>query len=509
MAKKDKKAPVQEKISATEEISKKFKQSPGLYIGSVVILVLVVIAFVGGDFIAGGGLDGRRGDSTFGYYNGEPISYVYGNYLADRYHDLERRVRGPERDNNPWLMARIWRQAFEDSITHYAIMDMMKRSNYQVPNNKVDREVARLPMFQEEGRFSPILYRQMPESTRNALWRQEFERLTKLMYYSDYAGLLKSEGEADFIANMASNLRSFEMVSFRVDSFPESEYLSFAENNSSLFDSIHMSRITISSNERDARRVLESVTNGTITFEDASRNHSQDMYAERGGDMGRRFFFELEREITNPIERENIFKLRSGEISDVVSTVDGWAFFRIEHEHIQADFNDDFVKDRVRTYVRNFQRGRMEDWAIEQAEKFISDVNETGFINAAYLRNLERHSFGPLSINYGSVELFTSLDSFSMTGFTSQDLSALARNENFWKTAFSTPVNTPSQWLVHGNNVLVLYPMEETKADELSIDNIISMYTSWWLNYVSEQLMQQYFINSPRLEDRFWEVYFN
>ncbi|MCL2720389.1 MAG: SurA N-terminal domain-containing protein [Treponema sp.] len=509
MAKKDKKLPAEEKISATEEIYKKFKQRPGLYIGSVVILILVVIAFVGGDFIAGGGLDRRNRDLTFGYYDNVPITLIPGNYFSENLQNMERMFRAQGVDVNDFIIsAQIWRRAFEGTVTHTAILEMMRKSNYDVPKNKVDREVARLPFFQEDGRFSRTLYHQYPESTRNSIWRQEYEKLIKLMFFSDYSGLLKSEGEALFIANMSSPLRSFEMVAFKVDNFPESEYLSYAQNNSSLFNSIHMSRITLGSNEREARRVLSSVKDGITTFEDAAKNHSQDMYKENGGDMGRRFFYELDREIINPSDREAIFKLRNGEISDIVMTVDGWAFFRVENETIQANFNDEIVMDRVRTFIRNFERGKMEDWAIEQANEFISDAKENGFDNAARWRNMDRHAFGPLPVNYGGTELFTSLDSFSMTGFSSQELNTLARNENFWKIAFSAPVNTPSHWLVQGNNVIVLFPVEETTADELSIENTASMFTSWWLSYISEQLMQQFFINSSKFDDIFWEVYF-
>ena len=121
---------------------------------------------------------------------------------------------------------------------------------------------------------------------------------------------------------------------------------------------------------------------------------------------------------------------------------------------------------------------------------------------------MQRQSFGPLPMNYGSIELFPALDSFSVSGFSQQDLNSLARNESFWKTAFTTPVNTPSDWLVHGSNVIVLFPVEETEADDFTLGNISSMFTSWWLSYISEQLMQQYFILHPKMEDNFWQVYF-
>jgi parvulin-like peptidyl-prolyl isomerase len=389
---------------------------------------------------------------------------------------------------------------------HTAVLQIMKRSNFTVPDKIVDREMAKRPEFQEYGRFSQTLYRQVSESRRLSTRRQEQERLTSAMFSSDLNNLLMSENEAKFIADMASPLRSFEMVSFRVDNFPDSEYLSFAQENSALFNSIHMSSITVAS-EREARRIRSSITDGTITFEDAARNHSQDFNNERGGDMGSRFLFELDGEM-GILDRQTIYALRRGEISDIVEVADGWAFFRIENELVQADFNDANVMDRVRTYMRNFQRGQMEDWAIDRANEFIADALEEGFDNAARWHNLERHNFGPLPVNFGNLEIFPTLDSFSISGFSQQELGFLARNENFWKTAFSAPVNSPSQPLVQGNNVFVFLPTEETEADEFTTENITMIYT-WLINNIPELLLQQYFIHSDKMDDRFWEFYFN
>jgi hypothetical protein len=509
MANKNKKPVVQEKEPAFSEIQKKFKQNPGIYIGSVVILVLVTVTFIGGDFLSGGGFGGGGGDLTFGYYDRAPISYVPGNVFVQNLENITRTYQAQGIDISDFrISAQIWRQAFERAVTHTAVLQIMARSNYSVPERLVDREVARLPMFQEGGRFSPALYRQMSESTRLSLWRHEQEKLTMMMYFSDFAGLLVSGGEADFIARMSSPLKSFDMVSFRVDNYPDSEYLSYAMDNMNLFNSIHMSRITLGSGERDAARILASVRDGTITFEDAARNHSQDVFAERGGDMGSRMFYELDREILNPADRQAVYGLRRGEYSNVIMTTDGWAFFRVENELTPPDFEDEIVMDRVRSYVRNFQRGRMEDWAITRAREFIADVRESDFLNAARWSNLERRSFGPLPVNFGSVDFFTTLDSFTISGFSSQELRTLARNENFWRVLFSTQLLMPSEPLVHGNNVFVFYLTEETEADESSIEALKATYSAWWLDFITEQALQQYFLSSPKMEDRFWEVYF-
>ena len=509
MAKKDSKNHVNEKDSGLSEIMGKFKANPALYIGSVIILVLVVVTFVGGDFLSGGRRYVQKGgDLTFGYYDNVPISWVAGNRLSQYYDQLVRRYRDQIDLNNFQIAMSLWSQAFEAAAVNIAVLQEMKRSGYEPPEKVVDREVAKLSQFQDEkGNFSIFLYRQMSESSRLSLWRQVREELTAIQFYNDIFGLLIPAGEKEFITKMGSDMRSFGMVYFPVDDFPDSEYLSWARENADLFKSIHLSKITINSGERAAKKILESIKDGTTTFEDAARAQSQDNYADRGGDMGVQYAYDLERDITDEQARENIFSLGKGELSAVVKLDDRWVFFRIEDEIKPADFDDGAVMDRVRSYMRNYERGRMEDWAIARADEFIADAKEDGFDNTARRKSRERSNIGPLPINYGNVGLFTTLSEFNISALQERELSELSKNTNFWKTAFSTPLNTPSSPLVHGNKVLVFFPDLQIEIDKERADGISSMYSDYWLGSITEQSLQPFFMNSPRMKNNFWETY--
>ncbi|MCL2277104.1 MAG: peptidylprolyl isomerase [Treponema sp.] len=512
MAKKKDNAADKEKSSFFEEIGKKFKQSPGIYIGSVVILVLVVVTFLGGDLLSGGRFGGSGDDLTFGYYDRTPITYVPGNFLARNYNSIYNYYQSQGVDvSDFWTSAQMWRLAFEGALAHTAILEIMARSGYTVPDRFVDREVAKLAQFQDSGRFSEALFRATPESTRSALWRQEQESLIKNMFIYDYFSLMNPKGEAAFIANMATPIRVYEMVSFSINDYPDSEYLSFARGNSTLFNSIHLSKITISSSEREARRVLASIMDGTTTFEDAARNQSSDqVYAATGGDMGNRYYFELENDIPNTSDRNAIFNLRAGEISDIIVTSNGWSFFRIENAARTADFNDETVMDRVKLYVRGYERGRMDDWTISRARDFIAEARISGYEETALAWELERDVFGPLAVNYGDTDLFTPLNNFSVNNIDNSQFAALSRNENFWRTILSALYNDFSEPFVSGSDILVFIPTEETDTDEAFINNLETMFSSWWLAYVSEQIIQQYFVNSERAGDPsiFWNAFF-
>jgi len=510
MAQKDKKNAVVEKESASSEIARRFKQNPALFIGTVVVLVLVIVSFVLVPAIVPESTR-RGGDLTFGYYDKAPISWIPGNMFAQYYEQAVMELRAQGREMNDYrAAAEVWRQAYEAAVVHTAVLQMMKRSGYSVPVKTVDRNVAQHPAYQENGRFSPALYNRTSESTRLAIWRQVSDELTKKMFFDDYFfEMLIPSAEAEFIANMASVMRNFEMVYFKVDDYPDSEYLAYARDHSDLFDSIHLSRITVGS-EREAGRILASISDGTITFEDAARIQSQDNYANAGGDMGIRYVYEIQGEIPDEADRLMVLGLGMGELSGLVHAGDNWHIFRIEGELKQADFEDEAVMERVRAYLRDFERGRMEDWAIGQANEFIAEAKESGFENASRWRLKERFKFGPLPINYGGLDLFTALESFSISGFSDQDIQSMSRNENFWKIAFKTDIQTPSEPLVQGSNVLVLFPLEQTNADEEAVERIVSYYSSYWAGFIAQRSIQYYFLTGvkDKMEDNFWEVFF-
>jgi hypothetical protein len=481
------------------EMLRRFKSNPFIFIGTFVVLVIVVIAFVLVPAIVPNSGGGMMGDLTFGYYDNIPISYVPGNYFAQYYALAMNNRQDSDGDYNS-ANYRAWRESFEAAAIHTAILQEMKKAGYKAPTKVVDREVAKL--FQENGRFSSALYNQVDENRRLALWRQEQENLTKRHFISDANGLLKPTAEAKFVGNMAVLERTFEMVFFSLDAYPDAEYEAYAREHSDLFRSVRLSSITVNSSKREAERILASIKNRETTFEDAARAYSTDSYADRGGDMGIKMAHELEIDIPDAAEREKAIALARDEFSDVITTTDGWSFFRGEEAVQEADISDAVTMEKVRSRMRNFDRGRMENWALDQASAFIALANEYGLEEAVYLQRLERRSFGPIPINYGGFDLFAALPTQTVA-----ELSGAATNEYFWRIAFTTPINNLSQPVVQGNNILVLYPTAETEADEYGIEGITSTFETYWLDYITEQSVPQYFFSSPKMVDNFFDVF--
>jgi hypothetical protein len=484
------------------EMLRRFKTSPFLFIGTFIVLIIIIIAFVLVPAIVPE--YGRRSgaDLTFGYYDKIPVTYVPGNYFAQYYDMVARYRQNTDSENYAYMGYQIWREAYEAAVIHRAILQEMKKAGYTAPAKRVDRDVAALPQFQENGRFSPALYNRTDNNTRLSIWRQTREEIAGNYFRSDVNGLLRPAAESEFIGRMEAAQRSFRMTVFDVDAYPDENYESYAREYSDLFRGVRLSMVTVSSSEREALQVLDSIKNGETTFEDAARAHSKDMYADRGGDMGMKMFHELSVDIPEESARDIVISLAKGDYSDVIKTAAGWFFFRCEEAVQEADLTDPAVMDKVRSYLRNEQRGLMENWAIEQANNFITLVNEHGFEEALEIQGLQSESFGPVPVNFGNMELFTTLPSQSVTG-----LSGSADNEYFWEAAFSTPVGEPSRWIVQGSNVLVLFPVEEIEAEASRKETVASNFNTYWLDYINGQSMQRFFLNSPKMEDKFMDVY--
>jgi len=497
MASTGKKQP-ESRGSNQSEFVHRFKTNPLLFVGTLVVLVIVIVAFV----LVPAIVPEARGTMTelsFGSYNKTPIEYVPGNYFAQVQENYARYRQSSTDDVNfVQVSMEVWRQAFEDTVIHTAILEEMGNAGYTPSQERVDEEVAR--QYQVNGVFDAARYRQLDKTTRMAQWRLIRDSLTQQRYQEDITGLRVPTKETEFITAMASSQRSFDMVAFPLSSYPDEEISAYVRANPALFRLTHLSRITVSSSESEAQNVLKSVQDGTSTFEEAASTHSQDAYNDRGGDMGLKMVYELTTEIPDTEARDTVTALQAGQYSPIVKVpAGGWAFFRAEVSPYPVDMTDSANLTKIRGYLTDFERGRIEDWIIDQAENFIARVRADGGHHQLkedlqFPRAVHNRRF-----NYGGVDILRHKGA--------QYNHFAESNESFWRTAFFTPLETPSTPLVVGNSVLVFYPLTETQAEDTSLDTIKSIY-SYWLSYNAETSLRYYFLRSEKLQDHFFESFY-
>jgi len=500
MAAQDKKKPIEREDSSVTELKRRFHQNPFVFVGTIVVLVLIVVTFV---FVPAMAPKAGRSDKlSFGSYDGKPIEYSQGSYFAAQRDYYNQQLRDAGSDENLQFAAfRIWRAAFESTVVHVAILDELERSGYRVPQSLVDRRMAEYPAFQEEGRFSAAKYRALSESDRFQLRESLRGEIATERYAQDLLGLKIPSAEKAFIKAMASPERSFEYVALPLSAYPASEISAFVSGNPALFQTVKLSRITIQGKEGDAKKILASLADGSLKFEDAVKAHSKDAYADKGGDMGVRYAYELKTDIADDAAREAVLKLASGSLSELVKSGDDWAIYRCDEAARNADANDAAVVERAKEYLLSFERGRIEDYLIAQAEAFAAAAQGADFASAAAKQGLAAKKFGPVALNYGDIELFRSIGALG-----NAELTGAASNEAFWTAAFSTKLSSLSKPVVVGDSVFVLRVAEEKSADE-SASTMVDFYYPYLASQYSQRNLSSFFLSSKKLKDEFYATF--
>jgi hypothetical protein len=493
--------------SGAAELFRRLKSNPPLFIGTVLVLVLVIVSFILVPALPNTGMGTGEENLVFGSYNDIPIAYTPGNYFDRIFRNIsEMEGFRPESDYSVDTemgdkAMRVWQRAFYMTLSHVAILDEMKNTGYAAPQAEIDREVAGLQIFQENGRFSVTKFRNYNKNDLFALRRATEEDYIERQYRNAFSGLRVSAGEKDFIGAMSSPERSFLMVSFARSSYPDSEIIAYAKSNPDHFRMMHLSKITAASSEKDARQILDAVQSGKTGFEDAARNQSVDSSKDQGGDLGIRMAYELYTSIADESQRAGVLGLKPGEISGIVKDPAGWAFYRSEAASYDADFSLPENMEKARSYMSLHAGGVMENWLVARAEEFIARASDLGFEAAAEEAELELKRFGPISLNYGNVSLFNPLAGDA-------ELQQAVFNENFWRIAFTTPVNVPSAPFTVGSNVIVLAAAEENVKDETEKSYIANMYANgYWMYTASDSALSAAISGSKKAKDNFLMAY--
>jgi hypothetical protein len=502
------KAKKNEMESDISELFHRLKSNPPLFIGTILVLILVIVSFVLVPALPEQNPGANETALTFGYYDEVPINYSEGNFF-------DRTLRAVTQTENFSLESdyskdmqtsetamRVWQRAFYATLIHQAILDELKNAGYKAPTVEVDKEVANLPMFQENGRFSITKYRDYDRSKLLSLWRAIEEEYMENQYRNAMNSLLVSEAEKLFIGSMSSPERTFRLAVFSRSLYPDSEAAVYVAANPEHFRMVHLSKITVDSTEKEARQILDSIQSGKTGFEDTARNRSKDSYKDQGGDMGVRMAHELYSSIADEAQRKAVLGLRPGEFSEIVKDPAGWAFYRAEEIPYDADFSVQENIDKARSYMTQHAGGVIENWLVARAEEFIRRAQEGNFEAAAKEAGAEFKELGPVSLNYGNVPLFSPLN------FDDRKLQSAIANENFWRIAFTTPLDIPSVPFTIDSDIIVLQAVQEMVKDDVEKGYTADFYANGgWQSSMADSDLRTSVTGSPKTKDLFFVTY--
>jgi hypothetical protein len=381
------------------------------------------------------------------------------------------------------MIQAVWYQAFLSTAEHVAILDQADSASISVSEDALDRALLSFPGYLDEnGKFSETRYMAAASSDKASTRKLTRENLISNVFVSDVAsGVKQGTKESDFVKAMAKPERSFSFVSLPFSSFPTEEVRKYAEANKSRFVKVKVSRILVKTGESQAVQIRKKILDKTSTFDELAKTYSKDAYADKGGDMGWRYAYDLEADFEAKDTAQKVLTMKTGELSDVLKGTFGWMIYRCDSEAVEADFGSSSVQDDVRKYITTYEKGKIEDYFNERAALLSRRAAEVGLDAAAREMQLTVSSTQPFPINLSNV--------FSFAPFKATTDAATPANavysEDFFYRAFSLGKDQVSAPVVLDDQILVL----KLKSEQDLPDSTLNLLGSW-VNYAANQSLQ-------------------
>ena len=482
--------------------SKERMRHPFVYIFTFIILIIIVVTFVGGPLMRG--MSGRS-TIIFGSWGKQEIEFVPGNYLA-RQRDIlydQLRESGTE-ESYEWQAYRVWKGAYDRTVVHTALMVIAERSHLYISDDRIDQVLLTSGPYMDNGVFSEERYNNTSNADKYRYRSLVREDLTQSQYITDLnRDSLRSPAAAAFLKDLATEERSFSMIQRTYEEYPDSEVVLFGNGEAKLFRKVKLSRITVRSGEQDSETIRKQILDGTSTFEDQAKNYSTDGFAEKGGEMGWREYQSLRADFGSDDQLDELFALQPNELSGVYEAGFGWVFYRIDEPVVEPDFADDETVDSVRSYMKRFERGRIEDFLLAQAAAFRSDAIESGFSVSAQNLSYEVFRTNYFPLNFGdSFFMSTPQIENSETNF----LDGAGYSEQFFTALFGLDVGEISEPLIL-DEAIAVFLLEDIR--EASPDDVAFLET--YYPFIAQQYLDQdlndFIFSSGEYEDNFAGVF--
>ncbi|TFG63457.1 MAG: hypothetical protein E4H36_05550 [Spirochaetales bacterium] len=477
-------------------------KKPFLYIFSLGLLVLIVVTFIGVPIASKAG--GSQGRSIFGTYGKKYIEFIYGNYFSNQVNALAAQIsESLDKQNVLGQTYQVWREAFNRTVVHLGILSETDTAGMYITEQHLDEEIYLNGPYMENGEFSENLFNEA-SITEKVNTRKTFrEGLREQEYRQDLFEHTKySTEEINFLKSMASPERSFFYVTWAYSDYPLDEVTAYGRENSDLFRKIKLSRIAIKTSEAEAKKILEQLNLNGSRFEDLAKNQSTDTYAEKGGDMGYKMYYELQSDFKEKSDLDTVFELSPGDISKVIAGPSLWFIYRCDESPSAPDLTNEEMLKTVRTYMERFEAGKIEDYLTGKARDLKTLAAAEGFDKASQSMDKAVFTTDFFPVNYGGTFFFSPVRSMS----EDTALNTAAYNENFFLETFKLKKDEISEPVIMGSNIILAQFHDERDAPE---ENLLQLdyYYPYIVQQFRDESLSRYFLTSPKFSDNFNEKF--
>jgi peptidyl-prolyl cis-trans isomerase D len=488
-------------------VEKRRERHPVLYAGSVVLLVFIVVAFIWvGPGTRRGGLRGSGHKIEFGTYKGKPIEYYPSNFFAERVAAVNEQLRSQNKsqENLEATAYQVWRTAFDQTVVHMAFLDQAQSAGAWVSEDRVDKALIQSGPWSQGGVFNEERYRAASNSDKYAYRKLFREQLLDEQVQQDLlADQHYSQKEVAFFESMVSTQRKFSFVSFAFRDFPDSEVKAYGEKNADRFRRIKLSQILIKSSENEARAIRAKLEDRSASFEEMARAHSKDAYAEKGGDAGWRYFYELQSEYDQKEPLEAVMGLPEGALSEVLHSRYGWVIYRCDSPALRPDLSDPATLKVVRDYLMRYEKGLVEDFMVKRADAFRLKAKDLGFVGAALAQDLKTRQTEYFPLNYQNVYFLAPVRAVGQE----VDISSAASSEEFFLKSFRLTPGQVSEPVLLDDQVIVLRLEDVRQAPKEQLD-LSANYLSYFGRQALEADLQAALLKPEYLKDNFHEAFY-
>ena len=151
--------------------------------------------------------------------------------------------------------------------------------------------------------------------------------------------------------------------------------------------------------------------------------------------------------------------------------------------------------------MNRYERGFVEDKAVNAAETFIKDAQTEGIYGAASKAGISVYDTAPFCVNYGAINYFSQV----RVEQGELDLSGAMYSKDFFIQAFSIKGEEYSKPVILNSGVVVLQLAEESSRDD--IDEAVKLYGNQIDGQIAETDIINYFLTSDKLQDNFHQTF--
>jgi len=443
---------------------------------------------------------------VFGSYGNKDIVYRYNNSFGNAVgHSLDKYNLNVNQDDRIYSFVHrlAWQEAYNSVVYLTAIKYYLDRSGYLPSSRAVDRRIIEYDRYQTDGEFDEKLYLSVPPEVRQNDRELARDQLSISTWTWDILdSQYHSEAQMDFLWDMAAQENTYDYVIIPFSEFPEQRVIEYGQENSKLFSTLPLSRITVESEEKARELMAQYGEKGETpeSFALLAREFSQDSYAEEAGSMGETDFYLID-ELIGEENADSVYKLMEGEIAGPFETEYGWIIFR--SDGALSTLNPAERVQDIRAYMMENELGIVEDAVLERANELRAKAGDSSaFLSAMLKEGFEIEKSHSFPINYGAD---------SLLGGSPEDsddaaLNGTASSDEFWKSIVKlTEVGAVSQPVVLNNavGIFVLTSSRKKDRDDFWKEKVKSEIARSRQNYFSTAVLNE----SELYDDRFSDVY--